>query len=61
MDTSKISINEDWGNNYCPHCHQYHTGICPYVKAIEYYPDGTVKRIEYHNNTQGNPICFVQY
>lgn len=23
-----------------------HQGICPSVKAIEYYPDGTTKRVE---------------
>jgi len=23
-----------------------HQGICPSVKAMEYYPDGTIKRVE---------------
>ena len=34
---------------YCSHdgCKVYHYGVCPKVKAIEYYPDGTIKRIEY--------------
>lgn len=31
----------------CPHCGMLHGGICHLVKAIEYYPDGTVKRIEF--------------
>lgn len=31
----------------CRHCNQYHTGRCPQVKAIEYYPDGKVKRVEF--------------
>lgn len=32
----------------CPHCGSMpHSGVCPSVKAIEYYPDGTVKRVEY--------------
>ena len=38
---------------YCPHCsnppsnYVYHNGVCPKVKAVEYHPDGTIKRIEY--------------
>ena len=28
----------------------YHTGYCPQVKAIEYYPDGSVKRVEFHSH-----------
>lgn len=33
----------------CVHCGHYggHDGVCPNVKAIEYYPNGTVKRVEY--------------
>lgn len=34
----------------CPHCGYIHTpdgGLCPRVKAIEYYPDGSVKRVEF--------------
>jgi len=36
----------------CPYCSSesvqiYHGGKCPKVKAIEYYPDGTVKRVEF--------------
>ena len=25
----------------------YHSGPCPHIKAIEYFPDGTVKRVEF--------------
>lgn len=32
----------------CPHCGYIHSGPCPRIKAIEYYPDGTVKRVEYN-------------
>ena len=38
---------------YCPYCsnppydYVYHGGACPKIKAIEYHPNGTVKRIEY--------------
>lgn len=31
----------------CNHCGNIHTGRCPHVKAIEYYENGAVKRIEY--------------
>jgi len=24
-----------------------HTGVCPRVKAIEYHPNGTIKRVEF--------------
>ena len=36
----------------CPYCStptvaSYHSGSCPRVRAIEYHPDGSVKRIEF--------------
>jgi len=40
---------------YCPHCSQpslgsyvFHGGHCPKVKAVEYHPNGSVKRVEFH-------------
>jgi hypothetical protein len=38
----------------CPHCSSpfsavIHGGPCPRIRAIEYHPSGTVKRIEYHD------------
>jgi hypothetical protein len=30
----------------CPHCGGHHGPPCP-VKAIEYFPDGNIKRIEF--------------
>jgi len=32
----------------CQWCGLIHTspGVCPMVKALEYYPDGTLKRVE---------------
>lgn len=30
-----------------------HGGACPRVKAIEYYPDGRVKRVEFHGYELG--------
>lgn len=31
----------------CQHCGLHHSAPCPRIKAVEYYPDGTVKRVEY--------------
>lgn len=33
----------------CPHCGgmAIHMGPCPNIKAIEYHPDGSIKRVEY--------------
>lgn len=33
----------------CPHCGFYHKTTCGRIKAIEYYQDGTVKRVELHS------------
>lgn len=31
----------------CPYCGAWlHDGLCPRIKAVEYHPDGTVKRLE---------------
>ncbi len=36
----------------CGHCGCVHVNQqCPRIKAIEYHPNGTVKRIEYHTPT----------
>jgi len=37
---------------HCPYCstpnnYVYHYGPCPKIKSIEYYPSGTIKKIEY--------------
>lgn len=32
----------------CPYCAGLHDAVCTLVKAIEYYPDGTRKRVEFH-------------
>lgn len=41
----------------CPYCSSfinrvYHTGMCPSVQAVEYYPNGSVKRIEFREQAQ---------
>lgn len=34
--------------SYCGAFPHDHLGQCPAIKAIEYFPDGSVKRIEKH-------------
>lgn len=32
----------------CQHCGMLHSGVtCPRIAAIDYYPDGAVRRVEY--------------
>jgi hypothetical protein len=31
----------------CPYCGESHGVLCPQVKAIEYFPSGKVKRVEF--------------
>jgi hypothetical protein len=35
------------GPRVCQDCGLTHDGRCPNIKAIEYYPDGMVKRVEF--------------
>jgi hypothetical protein len=43
--------------DYCPHCSNpptfyiVHYGPCDRVRAKEYYPNGTLKRVEYNDAT----------
>lgn len=32
---------------FCGHCGLYHRAVCQRIKVIEYYPDGSLKRVEY--------------
>lgn len=32
----------------CPHCGLVHETTCPRIKSIEYYKDGSIKKIEFH-------------
>ena len=41
--------------NGCPHCGMGHTGACPRVRAVEYYPDGQIKRVEYFEYVRAAP------
>lgn len=43
--------------NVCPYCsgggvQTIHHGQCPKVKAFEYFPDGSVKRVEFHGEPE---------
>lgn len=40
----------------CEHCGNVHATTCPRIKAIEYYPDGTVKRITFYSPNDYGPI-----
>lgn len=43
----------------CFHCGCSHTGVCPRIKSIEYFPNGTIKKVEYFdggNHTPSIPI-----
>ncbi len=31
----------------CKHCGNTHETRCPWIKSIEYFEDGTIKRVEY--------------
>lgn len=31
----------------CGHCGMWHGPVCPRIKAVDYYPDGSIKRVEY--------------
>jgi len=33
----------------CKNCGMHHTGdLCPDVKRLEYYPDGTIMKVDFH-------------
>lgn len=40
------STNGTSGINKCSWCGLWHTGMCTKVEEIEYYQDGTVKRVK---------------
>jgi len=41
-------------NVECPYCGMIHKWKCPLVRAIEYHPNGTIKRVEF-NTLAGLP------
>lgn len=53
--TATIGATDPVSSNHvivkaCRWCGKMHlgSGICPDVKSIKYYPDGTVKQVEFH-------------
>lgn len=40
----------------CAWCGKYHGTRCPEVKAIEYHPDGSVKRVEFVTQADFHPL-----
>jgi len=36
----------------CPHCGVWHSGRCPQIRSIEYFPNGIIKKITYENGQQ---------
>lgn len=36
----------------CKHCGNYHDQVCPRIKSIEYFQNGLVKKVEYHQENQ---------
>lgn len=41
-------MSETWATPLCSYCNGYHASKCPLVKAYEYHPDGTLKRVEFY-------------
>lgn len=39
----------------CQWCGLHHGAQCPSVKAIEYYPDGKIKRVEFRGESDYSP------
>ena len=39
-----------YSSHHCGWCGDWHSGRCPRVRAIEYWPNGTVKRVEFYDD-----------
>lgn len=44
MSSTNPTIEPD---GKCRWCGAYHEQMCPHVKAMEYHPDGSIKRVEF--------------
>lgn len=42
----------------CQWCGNIHGAKCPIVKAFEFHPDGTVKRVEFYAPNDYAPISY---
>ena len=45
----------------CKHCGVIHETRCPCIKSIEYFEDGTIKRIEYLTSADYWPVTYPVY
>lgn len=41
----------------CQHCGLIHSSTCPRIKAIDYFQDGTIKRVEFHQPVAEQAPC----
>ena len=51
------------GNNdpiRCDHCGGFHAAKCPLVKAYEYHPDGTLRRVEFYAPNDHGPLVSAK-
>jgi hypothetical protein len=48
-NTAQTTTNGRLDQETCLYCGFMHNGYCPRLAAIEYFPNGTVKRVEFHN------------
>jgi hypothetical protein len=54
--------NQEFGGlKKCMHCDNYHSGVCSKIKSIEYYPDGTIKKVEYHQDLWCQPSVSLKH
>lgn len=50
----------------CPYCSStnsiiwHDSGVCPRVRALEYYANGTIRRVEFHADSQDIPEAVSQ-
>jgi len=53
IDTPQVPTITTGGSAWvqCGHCGNFHQGACPRVKEIEYWPNGTIKRVRYYGKS----------
>ncbi len=54
MNYSTTAVTPDTACPYCSSPGQWtiHPGVCPKIRAKEYYPNGTLKRVEFHGEAE---------
>jgi hypothetical protein len=57
--TSSAGYTTTW--RACGWCGLIHGGTCPRVKAIEYHPNGQIKRVEFHEQPLGQGVVRVGF